>query len=237
MHNKNFVQALYNAFDGIIYATTTQSNVKKQLLGIVLVMIVSLFMNLTRTEFLFLIFACVLVILAEMLNTAIETVVDLYVDVYHPKAKIAKDVGAGAVIISSINALIIAYFVLYDKITTKGITVLQTVAKSPVHLIFVSIILTVVVLLTIKAANVIRTRNGKKEKFIPSGQTALAMAVTTLILLNTKDIVITTLAFLLSLMIGLSRIENNKRTGFEVFFGGIIGILVVIVVQSLILIV
>ena len=45
-----------------------------------------------------------------MFNTAVETVVDLYTDLYHPKAKIAKDVGAGAVVIAAINAIIVAYF-------------------------------------------------------------------------------------------------------------------------------
>lgn len=45
-----------------------------------------------------------------MVNTAIETVVDLYTDLYHPKAKIAKDVGAGAVLLMSINSVIVAYF-------------------------------------------------------------------------------------------------------------------------------
>ena len=44
---------------------------------------------------------------AEMVNTAIETVVDLYVDVYHPKAKIAKDVAAGGVVITTITLLLL----------------------------------------------------------------------------------------------------------------------------------
>lgn len=57
-----------------------------------------------------------MVIIAEMINTAIETTVDLYTDKYHPKAKLAKDVGAGAVVISAINALVVAYFLFFDRI-------------------------------------------------------------------------------------------------------------------------
>ena len=75
------------------------------------VMIASLFFNLSKLEFICLIFAFVLIIFAEMVNTAIETVVDLYTDLYHPKAKIAKDVAAGAVVIAALNALIITYFI------------------------------------------------------------------------------------------------------------------------------
>lgn len=66
--------------------------------------------NLNKAEFLIFLFTIILIIFAEMVNTAIETVVDLYVDVYHPKAKIAKDVAAGGVVITAINAIIVAYF-------------------------------------------------------------------------------------------------------------------------------
>ena len=94
--NSNFLDAWKNAIDGIIYATTTQRNVKIQLVIAVLVVIVSLFFDLSRAEFLCFLFTIILILFAEMCNTAIETVVDLYVDVYHPKAKIAKDVEVGS---------------------------------------------------------------------------------------------------------------------------------------------
>ncbi len=108
LSNSNFIDATKNAINGFIYAITTQSNVKKQLVIAVIVMILSLFYNFTTSEFLCLTFAVVLVIFAEMINTAIETLVDLYTDLYHPKAKIAKDVGAGAVLLMSINSVIVA---------------------------------------------------------------------------------------------------------------------------------
>ena len=49
----------------------------------------------------------------KLINTAIETVVDLYTDLYHPKAKVTKDVAAGAVVLSAINAIIVAYFLFF----------------------------------------------------------------------------------------------------------------------------
>ena len=116
LHNSNFIDACHNAIDGIIYATTTQSNVKKQLVLAVLILFASLFFDLSKSEFLVLVFSVVLVIFAEMLNTAIETLVDLYTDIYHPKAKIAKDVGAGAVVLAAFNCVAVAYFLFFDKI-------------------------------------------------------------------------------------------------------------------------
>ena len=83
--------------------------------------IISLFFNLNKAEFLCFMFTIVLITFAEMVNTAIETVVDLYVDVYHPKAKIAKDVAAGGVVITVINAVIVAYFLFFDKISDIGL--------------------------------------------------------------------------------------------------------------------
>ena len=125
-----------NAINGIIYATTTQGNIKKQLIIIVITIIVSLFFELSRVEFLCLIFSVALIIITEMVNTAIETVVDLYTDLYHPKAKIAKDVGAGAVVLAAINAVIVAYFLFFDKISSTGMSVLESLIKSPEHLAF-----------------------------------------------------------------------------------------------------
>ena len=115
LKNKNFIDSWVNAFNGIIYATTTQSHIKKQLAIAVIVMILSLFFDLSRAEFLCLMFTIILIIVAEMFNTAIETVVDLYTDLYHPKAKIAKDVGAGGVVVTAINAVIVAYFLFLIK--------------------------------------------------------------------------------------------------------------------------
>ena len=127
--NSNFIDAWKNAINGIIYATTTQGNIKKQLIIAVAVVIISLFFNLNKAEFLIFLFTIILIIFAEMVNTAIETVVDLYVDVYHPKAKIAKDVAAGGVVITAINAIIVAYFLFFDKISDMGIAFIQNVAN------------------------------------------------------------------------------------------------------------
>ena len=80
LYNKNFLQACSNAVNGIIYCATTQTNITKQLILGTIVMILSLFYDFTTAEFLCLTFAVFFVIFAEMINTALETIVDLYVD-------------------------------------------------------------------------------------------------------------------------------------------------------------
>ena len=61
-------------------------------------------------------FSIFLVLLAEMVNTAIEATVDLCTSEYHPKAKIAKDVAAGSVVISVLNAVVLGIFLFGDKV-------------------------------------------------------------------------------------------------------------------------
>lgn len=232
MKNGNFLDACQNALDGIIYAITTQSNIKKQLIIAVAVMLISLFFDLSKAEFLCLMFTVVLIIVAEMVNTAIETVVDLYTDLYHPKAKIAKDVGAGAVVIAAINAVIVAYFLFLKKLVPSGLKIVDDVANSPVHLAFVSVLLTVIVIVTLKAA---ATRNHKfiKKNFMPSGQTAVAFAALTIVWLTTRNVVIFTLALVLALLVAINRYQTGKRSKSEIAVGACVGVLVVVLLYGL----
>lgn len=76
----------------------------------------SFYLKLTTIELLFVVFAAFLVIIAEMINTAVETVVDLASEQIHPLARIAKDVAAGAVLVSAVNALVTAVLVLWPRL-------------------------------------------------------------------------------------------------------------------------
>ncbi len=237
LKNDNFIEAWYNAINGIIYTATTQRNFRIQLILAVIVLALSLFYGLGTTEFLCLVFALFFVIFAEMVNTAIETVVDLFVDVYHPKAKIAKDVAAGAVVLSACNALIVGYFIFFNAENMKAISdsIFNNMIKSPQHLAFVAIILVVIAVIAIKASCSKKKERGQliKEGFVPSGQSAIAFAVLTAIWINSKDIVTFTLALVLSLLVVGNRIYNNARTKAEVVFGACMGVLIVILIYGL----
>ena len=116
LKNKNFIDAVKNACSGIFYAFKTQINIKIQLVVAVLVLILGLYFKISKIELLFVIGAIFLVIITETINTAIETCVDLVTNKYNIKAKIAKDVAAGAVLLSAINAVIIGIIIFGDKI-------------------------------------------------------------------------------------------------------------------------
>lgn len=237
LKNDNFLEACNNAINGIIYSATTQRNIRIQLVLAVIVMILSLFYNIGTTEFLCLTFAVFFVIFAEMINTAIETVVDLFIDVYHPKAKIAKDVAAGAVVLSACNAIIVAYFIFFREVNLMSISnsIFHDMLKSPAHLAFVAFILVIIAIVAIKASCARKKERGEliKEGFVPSGQSAIAFAALTAIWLNSTNTVVFTLALILSLLVVGNRVEGGARTKAEAVFGAAMGILVVILVYGL----
>ncbi len=237
LKNDNFIEACNNAVNGIIYAATTQRNIRIQLVLAVIIMMLSLFYGLNTTEFLCLVFAVFMVIFAEMINTAIETVVDLFVDVYHPKAKIAKDVAAGAVVLAACNALVVGYFIFFNKENIKAISdsIFNNMVKSPTHLAFVAILLVIIAVIAVKASCSRKKQRGEliKEGFVPSGQTAIAFAALTAIWINSRDIITFSLALVLSVLIAGNRLYNNAKTKAEVAFGACMGILIVILVYGL----
>ena len=237
LNNDNFIEAWKNATNGIIYSATTQRNIRIQLVLAVIVMVLSLFYGLETTEFLCLGFAIFMVIFAELINTAIETVVDLFVDVYHPKAKIAKDVAAGAVVLAACNALVVGYFIFFKEENMKAISesLFNNMVKSPMHLAFVAMLLVVIAVIAVKAGCSKKKERGQliKNGFVPSGQAAIAFAALTAIWIVSKDIVVVTLALALAIMVVGNRVYSNERTKAEVVFGICMGILIVHLVYGL----
>lgn len=116
VYNKNFLDAWKNAFNGIKHTLKTQRNIRIQVIIAIIMIIFGIVFKLNNLEWISLCFAIFLVVITEMINTGIEAVVDLYTTTFHPKAKIAKDVGAGAVVLAVINAAFIGYFLFFNRI-------------------------------------------------------------------------------------------------------------------------
>lgn len=235
LKNANFIDSFKHAMEGLIYCVTTQSSIKKQLIIAVAVMIISLFYNLKTTEFLCLMFAVVFVIFSEMVNTAIETIVDLYVDIYHPKAKIAKDVGAGAVLLMSINSVVVAYFLFLKEtdLSRFSESVFNNMVKSPIHLAFVGIMVTVIAVIAIIATIKKQDIDEDKKKFLPSVQSSIAAAIVTIFGLNTNNLFLFILSIILGVMVLESRVEGKMHKTSEVIFSACMGILIVLLVYGL----
>lgn len=114
--NKNFFIALKNSINGLIVAIKTESNIKIDIIATILVIIAAIIFKLNYIELLVIVLTIGLVISAEMFNTAIENTVDLITEEYNEKAKIIKDISAGAVFVTSIIALVVAFIIFINKI-------------------------------------------------------------------------------------------------------------------------
>jgi len=104
------------ALAGVVYAFKTQRNIKIHFSAAIIVVLLSFILKLSISEILAISLTVTMVLVAEMINTAIETVVDMYTTEYHPLAKAAKNVAAGAVLISTVNAVIVGYIIFFRKI-------------------------------------------------------------------------------------------------------------------------
>jgi diacylglycerol kinase (ATP) len=198
------------------------------------VLIASLFFDLTRLELVVVIATICLVLIAEMLNTAVEAVVDIITDQFDPRAKIAKDVSAGAVLIAAINALVVAYLVFADKLASLSLELVTAVRRSPTHLTFVALAVVVIVVIAVKAA---QGRTTLLSGGLPSGHAAIAFAgwtvVTFVVAPERAGFLVSIVAFIMAVLVAQSRVETAIHTLFEVVLGALLGIVVTLLIFQL----
>ncbi|MEJ2560322.1 MAG: diacylglycerol kinase family protein [Anaerolineae bacterium] len=112
MHHSNFLTSFKYAFAGLWYVFRTQRNARIHLLVATIIVAVGLWLGLNRTEWAIIALTIGMVLAAEAFNTVAEAVVDLAAAEYHPLAKVAKDVAAGAVVLMVIAAVVVGALIL-----------------------------------------------------------------------------------------------------------------------------
>jgi diacylglycerol kinase (ATP) len=192
----------------------------------VLALLAGVVYGLNATELLVLLFAISLVIIAELFNTAIEAVVDLVTSSYHPLAKYAKDVAAGAVLIASLNACVVGLLLFLDVGPVE-----RLISRVPSRQVqFQTVIITLVMLLVLL---VIWKVLGNKGTFlhggVVSGHSAVGFCLCTIILLISPNPFVAFLAILMALIISQSRVEAGSHSLQEVLIGALLGILLPVV--------
>ncbi len=231
MKVKKLIESFNYAFDGIIYTLKTQRNMKIHFLVSIVILIFSLFFQFSRIEILILILTISLVIIAEMINTAIEATIDLITDQYNLFAKIAKNVAAGGVLIAAINSIIVAYILFFHRINPYTHAVLHKVRQSPIHITFIILIITIFSTIGLKAYF---GKGTPIQGGMPSGHAAVAFALATAITFISQHTFIATLSMLMALLVCQSRIESKIHSFFEVLVGGILGILIAIILFQIV---
>ncbi|MBN2115545.1 MAG: diacylglycerol kinase family protein [Anaerolineales bacterium] len=106
------IHAFGHAFRGWWHVLKTQHNAWIHSVVAALVILVGLWLGLAPRDWAIIVLTIAMVFTAEFINTAIEAVVDLASPVHHPLAKVGKDVGAGAVLIAAVAAVLVGLLIL-----------------------------------------------------------------------------------------------------------------------------
>lgn len=112
---QNFKYAIF----GLGYALKTQNNFRIHLIAAILALMMGCFFDISTQEWLWIILSVFLVIAAELINTAIETLTDLVSPAWHEKAGQTKDVSAGAVMVIAIFALLVGAIIFMPKLISS----------------------------------------------------------------------------------------------------------------------
>ena len=233
MKNRKLLDSFGFALNGLLYCLKTQRNMRIHITAALFIVVISLFAKLNKTDVIMLVFAISLVLICEMINTAIEKSIDLFTDKYHPLAKISKDVAAGAVFVASFNAVVIGYLVFFNKAIITTEIVITKILKSQLHIttITILVILMLVVLIKIRLSSKNILQGG-----MPSGHAAVAFSLVTATALLSGNVLISLFAFLLGLLVVQSRVESKIHSIIEVALGASLGVLVTLLVYNIFII-
>jgi diacylglycerol kinase (ATP) len=218
------------AFEGIIHVLRTQRNLRIHFVVAVAVLVTALIVNVSKVELIALLLSITFVLIAEMLNSAIGGAIDATTTSFDPNAKLAKDVAAGAVLIASVNAVAVGYLVFAGKAADRSSKILERLRDAPAELTLVALVLTVLVVIATKAYT---GRGTPLRGGLPSGHSALAfagwMAATYVVGAGEHRFVISSVTFIMALLVAQTRVESGVHSAAEVFYGGLLGALVTLV--------
>ena len=214
------LRAFHYAFEGVIYATRTQLNMRIHWIAAALVLAATLYLRLQRPYVIGIVIVTAVVLAFELLNTAIEAVVDLMTDLHHPRAKVAKDAAAGGVLVVAFAAVIVGYLTFYEGILAGGDRVYRAVLALPANAVFIALVIVGIVTIVVKA----RIGHGSAlQGGAVSGHAALAFASATFIALLSRSALLASLALFLAILVTQSRVESGIHSAREVFWGGLLG--------------
>lgn len=111
-----FWRSLNQAWRGFVYAWKTEGHIQFHIIAGAVVLGAAWWFKLSRIEWLLLVYAIGAVIATEVINTAVELVVDLVQPNFHPLAGMAKDVAAGAVLVAAIQAVFIGVGIFWGPV-------------------------------------------------------------------------------------------------------------------------
>ncbi|SHI37481.1 diacylglycerol kinase (ATP) [Clostridium cavendishii DSM 21758] len=227
MKVRKLIDSFNYAINGIIHSVRTQRNMRIHFAIALCVLTACFIYDISKIEFMILAVTITMVIAAELINTAIESAIDLTTNYYHPLAKIAKNAAAGGVLVTAINAILVGYIIFWDKLSNITYTVIGRVKDSNPYIIF--IVLVMVCLLTIVAKAIFGEGTPLKGG-MPSGHSALAFSLATAIALISQEPLCILLSYIMAIITAQSRVDSEVHSVWEVVVGALFGTLVTMLI-------
>jgi diacylglycerol kinase (ATP) len=233
---KSNIESFKYALEGILDVFRTQKHMRFHFITVVVVLLAALLMNLPKRDLLIILFTVSLVIMAEMFNTAIEAVVDMVTQSYHPLAKFAKDAAAGAVLVATATSVLIGFMLIVPDSSslTGGSGFLSGVRPEDAGSTWKAIFTGIVLLVLVTIFKVLGSRGKLLKGGVVSGHTALGFFLAATILLISRDTITAVLALMMALLIAQSRVEAKIHSLQEVITGALVAILLTSVVYWLV---
>lgn len=208
------------AIEGILYAARTQKHMRNHFLAALVILAAVLFLRVSCLEFILLVVSVSFVLFAELVNTSLELCVDLVSPEYHPIAKAAKDVAAGAVLIAAVGSAVMGCLILLRYILPVYKEALGMAGIPPEMATVVAILSVVIMVVILKAC---AAKGTPLEGGTVSGHSAVAFAIATSVTFATQDPISSLLTVTLALMICHSRVALRLHTTREVVLGAVLG--------------
>ena len=220
MKPSRWIESVNCAIEGILWTARTQKHMRWHFLSAAAVLLAALFFKVPTVDFLLLTLAITVVLFAEIINTAVEVVVDLVSPDYHPLAKQAKDVAAGAVLLAVCGAAVIGYVVFSSHIFSAVPGKERIIADVPGDVAVVSILIVMIAVILLKAHF---AKGSPLHGGMPSGHAAVAFAIAVAIVFSGATLIIDLFAFTLAAMVSQSRLLLKIHTLGEVLLGALLG--------------
>lgn len=143
---REIIKSFSCAFRGIFVCAAKERNFRIHIIAIVYVTVFSLLYELPKEKYILLLLIFTLVVFAELVNTAVETAVNIHVKHYDRLAKNAKDVAAGAVLVTAITAVITAFLMFcnvekltaaFDNFKSTPIIFIPLIISVPLAILFI----------------------------------------------------------------------------------------------------
>ena len=225
MAKKDVLSPFKVALNGVVHTFRTQGHMRIHLYVTLIIILGALILNLRIKEVLVLLFMINLVLVSEMFNSAIEATVDLVSPKYHPLARFAKDISAGAVLITTLMALIVGLLTALGEETWERIRLSLTSESLGVPVVPRIILGLFLVFIFTVIGKGIGKRGRVLQGGLVSGHSSIGFFLATTICFITDKILVASIAILLALLIAQSRYEARFHSLAELSLGAVLGIL------------